>query len=128
MSIQRFILYRAVNRGAKASSCYFDGSSQAPCQLRGTFSTKLLTEVFAVFPSTSAFRGNMRMRSFFNKQQTTPHYLREGPHNSAKVTEIIDTSANKGEDGLKMMAELASQRVVLPGPKHNQWVSGASDL
>ena len=27
-------------------------------------------------------------------QQTTPHYLREGPHNSAKVTEIIDTSAN----------------------------------
>ena len=61
-------------------------------------------------------------------QQTTPHYLCEGPHNSAKVTEIIDTSANKGEDGLKMMAELASQRVVLLGPKHNQGVSGVSDL
>ena len=65
---------------------------------------------------------------FFNKQQTTPHYLREGPHNSAKVTEIIETSANKGEDGLKMMAELASQRAVLLDPKHNQWVSGVSEL
>ena len=60
--------------------------------------------------------------------QTTPHYLRKGPHNSAKVTEIIDTSANKGEDGLKMMAELASQRVVLLGPKHNHLVSGVSEL
>ena len=45
-----------------------------------------------------------------------------------KVTEIIDTSATKGEDGLKMMAELASQRVVLLGPKHNQWVSDVSEL
>ena len=61
-------------------------------------------------------------------QQTTPHYLRKSPHSSAKVTKIIDTSANKGEDGLKMMAELASQRVVLLGPKHNQGVSGVSDL
>ena len=61
-------------------------------------------------------------------QQTTPQYLRKGPHNSVKVTEIIDTSDNKGEDGLQMMAELASQRVVLLGPKHNQWVSGVSDL
>ena len=81
-----------------------------------------------MFSSTSAFRGNMRMRSFFNKKQTTPHYLREGPHNSAKVKEIIDISANRGEDGLKMMTELASQRVVLLGPKHNQGVSGVSDL
>ena len=45
-----------------------------------------------------------------------------------KVIEIIDTSATKGENGLKMMAELASQRVVLLGPKHSQGVSGVSDL
>ena len=61
-------------------------------------------------------------------QQTTPHYFRKGPHSSAKVTEIIDTSANKGEDGLKMMAELASQQVVLLGSKYNQWASGVSDF
>ena len=34
----------------------------------------------------------------------------------------------KGEHELKTMAELASQRVVLLGPKHNQGVSGVSDL
>ena len=61
-------------------------------------------------------------------QQGTPHYLREVPHNSAKGIKIIGTSANKGEDELKTMADLASQRVVLLGPKHNQGVSVVSDL
>ena len=39
-------------------------------------------------------------------QQGTPHYLREVPHNSAKGIKIIGTSANKGEDELKTMADL----------------------
>ena len=71
----------------------------------------------AVFSSTSAFRGNMRMRSFFNKKQTTPHYLRESPHNSAKVTKIIDTSANKGEDRLTTMGDEAESASNSNGPK-----------
>ena len=50
-------------------------------------------------------------------QQTTPHYLRESPHNSAKVTKIIDTSANKGEDRLTTMGDLAESASSSNGPK-----------